>query len=131
MRSSKLTICLLSILVSLSACSSLERSDDIARHKLAAYQSTKNDVVNTIGLPRSVEKSTDGEVEFWYYTGKPISSSYFVPVPFAHTSYSPGIDLVRYADLGAKNVINNQPVVLVLTLDRTGRLLKIHHPETN
>lgn len=94
-----------------------------------ASQSTKKDVVNAIGLPRSAEKSEDGEVEFWYYTGKPISTSYFVPMPTSSTPYSPGVDLVNYADLGAKNVVGNQPVVLVCMFNRAGQLVKIYKPE--
>lgn len=129
MRSSLHTACLLLTALCLTACSSLERGGDLAQHQLTASHSTKKDVVNAIGLPRSTEKSEDGEVEFWYYTGKPISTSYFIPMPISSTPYSPGMDMVHYADLGAKNVIGNQPVVLTCMFNRAGQLVKIYKPE--
>lgn len=129
MRSSLHTAWLLLTTLCLTACSSLERGGDLAQHQLTASLSTKNDVVNAIGLPRSADKSEDGKAEFWYYTGKPISTSYFVPMPTSSTPYSPGVDIVHYSDLGAKNVIGNQPVVLICMFNHAGQLVKIYQPE--
>lgn len=129
MLSSLQIACLLSAFLCLPACSSLERSSDLAQHQLAASQSTKKDVVNSIGLPRSTERSGDGDVEYWYYTGKPISTSYFIPMPTSSTPYSPGLNTVHYADLGSKNVIGDQPVVLICVFNRAGQLVKFYKPE--
>lgn len=113
----------------MAGCSSLERSGDLANHQLAANQSTKKDVVNSIGLPRNTEKSADGEVEFWYYTGKPVSTSYFVPVPFAATAVGPETMMVQYGDLGKKNVVGNDPVVLTCVFNRSGQLVNFYKPD--
>jgi hypothetical protein len=129
MPSSLQTACLLLAVLCMPACSSLERSSDLAQHQLATSQSTKKDVVNSIGLPRSIEKYGDGEVEYWYYTGKPISTSYFVPIPTSSTPYSPGLNMVHYADLGSKNVIGGQPVVLICVFNRAGQLVHFYKPE--
>lgn len=122
---------LLPLFLCISACSSLERSADLVQHRLIAGQSTKSDVVNSIGLPRSSEKTKDGNIEFWYYTGKPISTSYFVPIPVSRASYTPGLDIVNYVDLGSKRVIGNDPVVLVCAFNQVGQLIRFHTPEKN
>lgn len=129
MRSNLCAACLLLTSLCLTACSSLERGGDLAQHQLTVIQSTKKDVVNAIGLPRSTEKSEDGEAEFWYYTGKPNSTSYFVPIPTSSAPYGPGMDIVHYSDLGTKNVIGNQPVVLICVFSQAGQLVKIYKPE--
>lgn len=122
-------ISLLSTMFCISACSSLERGSDLARHQLVANQSTKKEVVNQIGLPRATESMANGELEFWYYSGEPISSSYFVPMPFARSSLGPGAELVHFRDLGAKNAIGDEPVVLVCVFNRLGQLVNIYRPE--
>lgn len=115
-------------LLALPACSSIDRSGDLQNHTLSAKTSRKTDVVNAIGLPAKTQKDAAKGLEFWFYTGKPISSSYFVPMPVAATPYSPGLTQVFYADLGAKNVTGNDPVALIAVFDSEGRLVDIYNP---
>lgn len=115
-------------LLLLAGCSSIERSDALRQHTLRAGTSAKSDVVNTIGLPRSTEKSGDGGREYWYYTGKPISTSYFIPLPVSSTPYTPGTNLVSYADIGSKNVIGDERVALICVFGADGKLLQAYNP---
>lgn len=112
----------------LAGCSSIECSDALRQHALQPGKSAKSDVVNTIGLPRSTEKSGDGSREYWYYTGKPISTSYFVPLPVSSTAYTPGTNLVTYADIGSKNVIGDERVALICVFGTDGKLLQAYNP---
>jgi hypothetical protein len=50
--------CMAAIALSnLAGCAStIERLPEITNHKLAAKVSTKNDIVNAIGLPRAIER---------------------------------------------------------------------------
>ncbi|GGY84036.1 hypothetical protein GCM10007388_16370 [Pseudoduganella plicata] len=111
----------------LAGCSSIERSDALQQHALQPGKSAKSDVVNTIGLPRSTEKSGDGSREYWYYTGKPISTSYFIPLPVSSTPYTPSSNLVSYADIGSKNVIGDERVALICVFGADGKLLQAYN----
>lgn len=119
--------CLLTavILAALSACSSIERTQEIGSHKLAAKVSSKTEVVNAIGLPRSIEKDETRGVEIWLYTGKPINTSYFVPLPIAAVPAGAGMATVYYLDAGSKNIPTHEPIVLALVFDRAGQLIEV------
>jgi hypothetical protein len=105
----------------------MERSDDINSHRLAAHASSKNDVVNAIGLPQKVEKDDVQGTEVWLYTGKPINTSYFVPIPVAVTPLSSGLSTIHYVDAGSKNVQSGAPVVLALVFNRNGQLIEVQN----
>jgi hypothetical protein len=109
-------------------CSSIERGDALRQHTLEPGKSAKSEVVNAIGLPRSTEKSSDGSREYWYYTGSALSTSYFIPLPVSATAYTPGTNLVSYADLGSKSVIGDQRVSLVCVFDADGKLVQAYNP---
>ena len=99
------------------ACSSIERSKQIRNAQLAGG-STKSDVVNMIGLPAKVERIEAQRIEIWLYTGKPLNQSYtIIPVP-----------LPPYIDVGKKNQIVGQHVILICVFDEAGRLLAIDYP---
>lgn len=114
--------------ISLCGCSSLERSEDLKSHNLSAQVSTKRQVVDAIGLPRTIEKDPVKEIEVWHYTGKPMNTSYFVPMPIAAVPAGGGMSTVYYADIGSKLVAANEPVVLTLVFDKTGRLIQMVKP---
>lgn len=113
------------IACTLSACSSIERSQEIQGHRLAAKVSSKTEVVNAIGLPRAIEKDEARGVEIWLYTGKPVSTSFFVPLPFAATPAGSGMTMVHYLDVGSKSIPSNEPVVLALVFDKAGQLIEV------
>lgn len=123
-------LALLAVLATHAGCSSIDRTSAIGSHKLAIGSSLKKDVVNVIGLPLLIEKDATGTRETWYYTGKPISESYFIPLPVSVTPYTPGTQLVHYADVGTKNVIGKDPVILACIFDDDGRLLDVRYPKT-
>jgi hypothetical protein len=102
--------------------SSLERSSDIRNQQLAVNVSSKSDVVKAIGLPRTVQKDESKGLEVWLYTGKPISSSYFIPMPMA--GGRSGLDATN---IGPSNVPNGADVVLTLVFNRDGQLIEIRN----
>lgn len=115
--------------VVLAACSSMDRSSDIKNHRLGVNISKKTDVVNAIGLPRRIESGEIDGSEVWFYTGKPISTSYFVPVPVAAVPATSGLTTVFYLNAGSQNVIENEPVVLALIFNKDGLLVVINNRE--
>ena len=115
-------------MVLLGACSSLERSDDLKSHKLSTQVSNKTQVVNAIGLPRTIEKDEEKGIEVWHYTGKPMNTSYFVPLPVAAVPAGGGLSTVYYADIGKKLIDGKDPVVLMLVFDKTGQLIQLVNP---
>ena len=97
------------ILTLLAACaSSIDRSDQLRDAKLVAGISTKSDVVNMIGLPAKIDRDEAKKLEIWQYTGKPLSSSSFVPLPILNVGDIYGItkiagsslDIVHYQTFG-------------------------------
>ena len=127
-KASAATFVLAASTVVLGGCSSLERSEDLKSHNLSAQVSTKRQVVDAIGLPRTIEKDSVKEIEVWHYTGKPMNTSYFVPMPIAAVPAGGGMSTVYYADIGSKLVAANEPVVLTLVFDKTGRLIQMVKP---
>jgi hypothetical protein len=109
----------------LSACSSLERSEDLKSHNLSVQISNKTQVVNSIGLPRIIERDEEKSVEIWHYTGKPINTSYFVPLPLAVVPAGGGMSTAYYTDIGKKLINGNEPVALVLVFEKSGQLIQI------
>lgn len=124
----KFILYLTAVVFALSGCSSLDRSATLKSPHLAIGTSLKTEVVNAIGLPRVVEKDASGQREIWYYTGKPVSESYFIPLPISSSQYTPNTQMVHFTDLGAKNVIGNDPVILTCIFDQSGRLVMIEYP---
>lgn len=112
----------------LTGCSSLDRTASLESHQLVIGSSLKTEVVNAIGLPRVVEKDDSGQYEIWHYTGKPVSESYFIPLPVSSTPFTPNTRLVHVADLGSKSVVGHDPVVLTCAFDQTGRLVSVQYP---
>lgn len=105
----------------LAACSSsIDRSDQLRDAKLVAGISTKSDVVNMIGLPAKIDRDEAKKLEIWQYTGKPLSSSFFVPLPILNVGDIYGIT--------TRSSIGNQPVTLICVFDEAGRLLNIYKP---
>lgn len=113
----------------LSGCSSIDRSSDLQHHALRAGSSNKADVVNAIGLPAKTDKDIAKGLEFWFYSGTSINTSYFIPVPVA-TAASRGLTTVFYSDIGAKNVTTPDATLQIFVFDRDGRLVDIHKPST-
>lgn len=109
-------------------CSSLERADDIQHHRLQVGTSTKHDVVNAIGLPRKTEVDEKSGQEVWYYTGHAVSKGYFVPSPLAAVS-SGNVRTVYWTDVGSKNILGNDPVMLTCVFDSAGQLVFVKHKE--
>ena len=60
-------ITILSAVLLLSGCSSVNRVSEIENHSLLIGQSKKSDIVAQIGLPQKVSKSNN--LEHWYYSG--------------------------------------------------------------
>lgn len=114
----------------LTACSSLERSDQLKTVKLSNQISNKTQVVNAIGLPRTIERDEEKGVEIWHYTGKPMNTSYFVPVPVAAAPAGGGMTTVFTADVGKKLVEGKDPVILTLVFDKTGQLIQLLKPNS-
>jgi hypothetical protein len=112
----------------LTGCSSLERADGLRNSHLQIGTSTKTDVVNTIGLPRKTEFDEKSGQEVWYYTGHPVSKGYFVPSPLAAVS-SGNIRTVYWTDVGQKNILGNDPVMLTCVFDSAGQLIFVKHKE--
>ena len=122
----RLLTCMSAMVLTLAAgCSSIERSSQIENHKLAAQVSNKNDIVNAIGLPRAIERDADKGREIWFYTGKPVNTSYFVPLPIAAVPAGGGMSTVYFADLGSKKVGPEEKIVLVLVFNADGLLAEI------
>jgi hypothetical protein len=111
-----------SLLIQGGCASSLERSSEIQNQQLAVNVSSKADVVKTIGLPRTVQKDEAKGLEVWLYTGKPISSSYFVPMPIAGARS--GLDATN---IGPSDVPSGADVVLTLVFNRDGQLVEIRN----
>ena len=68
-----------------AGCSSIDRSSELAHNRLEVGVATKSQVVDAIGLPAKTSRDDAQHVEFWYYTGKPEMSSYFIPMPIARS----------------------------------------------
>jgi len=121
-----LLTCVSAALLALAAgCSSIERSSQIENHQLAAKVSSKNDIVNAIGLPRAIERDAEKGLEIWLYTGKPVNTSYFVPLPFAAVPAGGGMSTVYYVDAGSKKVGPEEKIVLALVFNADGLLAEI------
>jgi hypothetical protein len=114
----------------LSGCSSIERASDLQNHSLSKRTSRKTDVVNAIGLPIKTEKDASKGLEFWFYTGKPISSSFFIPLPVAAIPAGANLTQVFYSNLGAKNISSNQQIALICVFEQDGRLVDIYNPNS-
>jgi hypothetical protein len=118
------------LVTSLCACrSGIDRTRDLERAPLQVGVTTKSEIVDAIGLPRRVDKDAASGTETWYYTGKAQSRSYVVYVPFAITQVSASTQLVHLIDIGAKNVVDDQPVLLTCVFSPDGRLVQIHRKE--
>ncbi|MDM0078899.1 hypothetical protein QTH90_31150 [Variovorax sp. J2P1-59] len=113
----------------LAACSSLDRTDEIGRQPLQVGIATKADVVNSIGLPRKTEVDQKTGQEIWYYTGKPVSRRYFIPMPVAATNISPSLQMVHFADIGPKGVPQGESVVLTTIFDASGLMIFVKRSE--
>lgn len=120
-------ITLLPCLALTSACSSIDRASEIKQARLAIGSSSKSDVVHAIGLPKQTIRKDGKDVELWLYTGKPAATSLFIPMPVAVV---PGgtYNTVYLADIGPKNVVDDEPVSLICVFDRTGRLIDVQRP---
>ena len=108
----------------LAGCSSIDRSDSLKHARLEVGVATKSMVVDAIGLPAKTTRDETQHVEFWFYTGQPELSSYFIPMPLARAG-----NTVYYTNLGSTNVASNAPVVLICSFDASGRLIDTKRPE--
>lgn len=108
----------------LAGCSSIDRGDSLKHARLEVGVATKSMVVDAIGLPAKTSRDETQHVEFWFYTGQPELSSYFIPMPLARAG-----NAVYYTNLGATNVASNAPVVLICSFDASGRLVDTKRPE--
>ena len=106
-------------------CSSLERTSDLKNQKLLVNYSTKTDVVNAVGLPKRVEKQ--GGNEIWLYSGKPINSSFFVPMPISIVPVGNNSAIAYYTDIGTKNNIDDKPITFICVFNHTGQLIEIQN----
>lgn len=116
--------------VGMCACSAIDRTPEIKRTPLQIGVSTKTDVVNAIGLPLQVDKNAGAGTETWYYTGKAQIQGYFIGVPVASRQLTPTTRLVYVADIGPKNIVTDEPVVLTCLFSPDGRLVQAYRNET-
>jgi len=121
------SIALILSIVLQPACSSIDRSDEVNHAHLAIGSSSKSDVVHAIGLPRETHKDEKQGVELWFYTGKPVATSYFIALPIASVPYGAGTT-TYFTDIGPKNMGGKEPISLICIFDKTGRLLDVKRP---
>jgi hypothetical protein len=111
--------------VFLGGCSTIDRTSDIANHRLSAGQSTKSDVVTQIGLPNKVERKDKSE--FWIFSGKELKQDYFIPLPVAAHQISPNTYQVYYRNIGPTLSVDFVPT-LVCVFNEQGVLTDIFDP---
>lgn len=114
------------ILVSLTlvtACSSLDRTAEIADSHFVSGTSRKSDIVNSIGLPDDVKKNSGDGTETWFYKGEP-TASYVVPVAAGQSGA--GTANILMTETGTVN--SNAPVTLICVFDKKGVLIESRHP---
>ncbi|MNF60807.1 hypothetical protein D3C85_750910 [compost metagenome] len=121
------SIALILSIVLQPACSSIDRSDEVNHAHLAIGSSSKSDVVHAIGLPRETHKDDKQGVELWFYTGKPVATSFFIPLPIASVPNGAGTT-TYFTDIGPKNIEGKEPISLICIFDKTGRLLDVKRP---
>ena len=107
----------------LSGCSSIDRTNVIQGARLAVGTAKKSEVVNAIGLPNRTIHDDVQHVEFWLYSGKPETSSFYFP-----TYYQVG-RTIFYSTEFSEPVNNEAPVTLICSFDANGILIDIKRPE--
>lgn len=113
------------VIALLCGCSTIDRTSNIANHKLIAGTSTKNDVVGQVGLPNKVELKD--KLEFWIFSGKELKQDYFIPLPFAANQLSPNLYQIYYTNIGPALNLNFVPT-LVCVFNDQGILTDVFDP---
>ncbi|WP_028862583.1 hypothetical protein [Psychromonas aquimarina] len=98
------------LFITLTGCSSIERVSEINNVKLVVGEAVKMDVVDQIGLPNKVERR-DGN-EYWLYSGRPLRSDLFIPLPVGANQMSANIYQVFYTDIGPSTNIDFKPILV-------------------
>ncbi|QRY79360.1 hypothetical protein JVX91_27990 [Pseudomonas sp. PDNC002] len=111
-----------------TACSSIDRTSEIKRARLSVGASSKNDVVQAIGLPREVRKDDRRNLELWLYTGKAATTSYFIPLPVGSVSTGDSV-ITYYRDIGPKFLQDGEAISLICVFDSSGHLLDVKRPD--
>jgi hypothetical protein len=105
----------------LAACSSLDKAEKLQQAKLAVNESSKKDVVDAIGLPKSIQREADG-TEVWLYSGAADSTSFFVPMPFASVPSGANMQTVYYTNIGGSSKALPSDIRLICFFDGSGIL---------
>ncbi|MCD4763360.1 MAG: hypothetical protein K8R28_04965 [Desulfobacterales bacterium] len=101
-------VTILILIVLLFSCSSIDRRGDIENANLIIGKSTKQDVINSIGLPNKVEIKEGNE--FWIYSGKELNSDFFIPLPVGAKKVSSNTYRVYFADIGHEIKYDFEPI---------------------